>query len=887
LPAVVPCSGNYSGRSDPVNLKDPRLLLAVCLAALPLWAQTPMLQGPGLANSRSRLPESTGPAVACAMADLDGDGDQDLVRATSSAVIVATQDPSGRFVASGRPVPVPPMSTTTIQTLAVGQLGNNKSPDMLVAFRNGTCWVAVNDAQGKIARTFFLPPLKNVVRPVLHAVLVGNLDGLRGDDIVVVLNQLAPQVYLSNRSGGFDAPTQLSAPALLNPAAALLDIDQDKDLDLLLVTSDAKKRAQPLVYLNSTGKLGLPASGYFPSSLVVAARQVLAADINNNGRPEILFAAASTGSIAPAIYTRPSATSPLYSPQLNPGKFTIDSALAFVAADANSDGFVDLLALQADGRLLLGSNGGTSSPGVFAAAKVLLGGHCLAVADLEPDKDVDLVVGGRLLEDSLLLGDGKGGFLDTEDRGMPSAAHARHAGALVDATGEGDPDIALYDQAGKPTLLVNQNGQVRFRRDPLQVLPVTLPALPSGTYSDVQAAAVATTLPVDLLVLGSPLVSGQPGVRVLVRTRSGSRYFYRDDTPSRWSTQPRYVAMAVGDIGGHAAGSQGAKGYSDLVVLTTSGQLQLVLSNTKIFSVHKTVIASSVQTGSRILLGHVNGLQDQLLDIVLLQPTLGIRVFLGQSSPADTFKEGSAIKATPGVGLLADLTGDKAADLLIATSQTSQGLQVFQADGRGGFSDASSKLLPATGLKVTSASSLALVRSVAETRPAIAIGITSGADLLLRWSGSRLGVPEQLPFRGSFATQACLAGDLDLDGDSELVTLRPTTLPGVLLGQSLQLTQNSITQPGRSLGLFVRLPPPPARGLVGLSIQTTRVELPGFGILRLSGPIPILTVGPSATGADLLIPTPPSLAMLPIPAQLFVIDQNVLRIGNLDILEIN
>jgi hypothetical protein len=74
---------------------------------------------------------------------------------------------------------------------------------------------------------------------------------------------------------------------------------------------------------------------------------------------------------------------------------------------------------------------------------------------------------------------------------------------------------------------------------------------------------------------------------------------------------------------------------------------------------------------------------------------------------------------------------------------------------------------------------------------------------------------------------------------------------------------------------------------VGLSIQTTRVELPGFGILRLSGPIPILTVGPSATGADLLIPTPPSLAMLPIPAQLFVIDQNVLRIGNLDILEIN
>ncbi len=43
------------------------------------------------------------------------------------------------------------------------------------------------------------------------------------------------------------------------------------------------------------------------------------------------------------------------------------------------------------------------------------------------------------------LGDGNGVFLETEDRGMSIGSHPRHAGALVDVTGEGDPDIALYD----------------------------------------------------------------------------------------------------------------------------------------------------------------------------------------------------------------------------------------------------------------------------------------------------------------------------------------------------------------------------------------------------------------------------------------------------------
>ncbi|MEE9125600.1 MAG: VCBS repeat-containing protein [Planctomycetota bacterium] len=863
-----------------MNLKHPRLLLAVCLAAAPLWAQ-PALRGPSLANHRSRLPHSTGPAVACVLADLDGDGDQDLARATSSDVIFALQDPSGRLVTLSTPHRLPTNTGTTIHTVALGPFSKAKAADLLVVYRNGTCWLGVNNGKGMISRSFFLPPLKNVLNPLVHAVLVGDLDGSFGQDIVVILNQLAPQVYLANNSGSYAAPTVLTAPSLLNPAATLVDIDQDKDQDLVLVTGDASKAAQPSVYLNSNGKFGSPASGFFSTNLTIAARQVVAADINNSGRREIMFASAAAGSSAPRIFTRSSATSLLYQEQKNAGKFQIRSAFVLQAVEVTGDGFVDLLALGADGSLVLGVNAGTPARGTFAAARVLLQPgprRCLAVADLEPDKDLDLVVGGALLEDSLLLGDGKGGFLNTEDRGMPSATHPPCAGALVDATGEGDPDIVLYDRTGKPTLLINQNGQARFQRDPLTALPVSLPALPRGTYTDVQAAAAATTQPVDLVVLGTAGVVAQPGLRVLVRTKSGNRHFYRDETASRFRSQGKYVVMAVGDVGGQAAGSKGAKGYSDLVVLNTSRQLQLVLNNQGAYSVHGTIV-SNVEAGSRILLGHVNGLQDQLLDILLLQPTLGIRVFLGQASPVDTFKEGTAIKATPGVGLLADLTGDKATDLLIANGKA---LQLFQGNAKGGFTDASTKILTAN---VTSVSSLALIQSASDALPNVAVGVTTGADILFRRMGNKLA-PEQLPYRGSHVTQGCLTGDLDLDGDDDLVTLCATTLPGVLLGQSSQLTQNSVTQVGRSLRLAVRLPSITAMGLVGVWFQPTRIPVPGLGILRIQNPIPILSFGPNATATDVLLPIPASLKPQPVPVQLFVVHRNVLKIVNLDILEL-
>ena len=92
----------------------------------------------------------------------------------------------------------------------------------------------------------------------------------------------------------------------------------------------------------------------------------------------------------------------------------------------------------------------------------------------------------------------------------------------------------------------------------------------------------------DVLVLGTPVLLGQAGVRVLVRTSSGNRFFYRDETSTRWARQGVYAAMAVGDIGGHVAGSLGARGYTDLVVLSTGGKLELVLNNKAGFAVQKT-----------------------------------------------------------------------------------------------------------------------------------------------------------------------------------------------------------------------------------------------------------------------------------------------------------
>ena len=205
------------------------------------------LPAQGLADHRPRLLQSQPPAVGCALLDLDGDGDLDLARASAAGgVVLALQDASGRFVPIGKALQPIATNTSGIRAIAAGQLTLDKVPDVLVAYRNGAMAVLVSNGKGGVLRTFRLPALRGVIAPPLLNVLVGGLEPSAGDDIVVLLNNLPPQVYLSNGRGGYAAPYVVIGPSVLNPAATLVDIDQDKDLDMVFATGDRRKPALPL-----------------------------------------------------------------------------------------------------------------------------------------------------------------------------------------------------------------------------------------------------------------------------------------------------------------------------------------------------------------------------------------------------------------------------------------------------------------------------------------------------------------------------------------------------------------------------------------------------------------------------------------------------------------
>ena len=278
---------------------------------------------------------------------------------------------------------------------------------------------------------------------------------------------------------------------------------------------------------------------------------------------------------------------------------------------------------------------------------------------------------------------------------------------------------------------------------------------------------------------------------------------------------------------------------------------------------------------SCILLGDLNG--DRNCDAVALQIGGTVRVFLG--SGAGKFAE--LANAVPGGhtarnGELGDLNGDGNPDLVLVPPEPHAGLTVLRGNGAGFFSDITRRAFS----QQPDGHITDLVLSVRDSGVHLLVATDNAVDQTLEWHNGTFALPQSLPFRGSIQTNAMLTGDLDLDGDTDVVTLRRETLPGLLRNATSHLSHTAISQSGRVLSLRFVPPPPTSTAFLFLGPVIPPVDLAPFGVLRIGSPALLFQFGltPGNRELTLSFPLPANLGSGEVPLQAAFLDPLGLRI---------
>ena len=401
-----------------------------------------------------------------ALADVNGDGKPDLLLANLSpagganygtvSVLLGNGDgtfQTAKVYASGGPA----------LSVAVGDANGDGKPDLAVANDNVGVLSGNGDGTFQAGRNYTLGVIAGGAQAV--AVVDVNGDGLPdllGADCNDSECTSYAGVLLNNGDGTFQPAKTQSAGGTYPDAIAAADVNGDNKPDLLVVNecaggSPGCVNGSVWVLLSNGDGTFQPAVTY--GSAGTYANSVAIADVNGDGRPDLLVANYYDGS--------GSVSNGKVSVLLGNGDATFQSAqgynsggvgaLSIAVADVNGDSKLDLLVANdcdsisdcTNGTVgvLLGNGDGTFQP---AGAYNSGGGRAYAVAvkDMNGDGKLDLIVAndfeaGTYLNGSVavLLGNGDGTFRAALAISVPLA---NDFGEIVvdDFNGDGKPDVA-------------------------------------------------------------------------------------------------------------------------------------------------------------------------------------------------------------------------------------------------------------------------------------------------------------------------------------------------------------------------------------------------------------------------------------------------------------
>jgi len=305
------------------------------------------------------------------------------------------------------------------------------------------------------------------------ALVVGDVDGNGTPDLVTVtgdnLSTTTVSVLEGDGHGNFQPPVVKQTVNAPSPNVALLaDLDGDGQLDLILTVSNPAGISSSMVWLKNTG-------GSFAAPVTLTTNSTgrfSIADFNVDGRPDILYMTAPTGTGSQAIHILFNQGNGKFKDQMT--GVTVGNPLTqFTVIDSNLDGTPDLVMSYPQGRAsefisYLGNGDGsfTQISSMFTPPL-----SQLVAGDFDHDGIPDLAGPGGSGPTVMvfLFGDGHGNFTLQQMVGP-----AGQIAAVGDFNGDGLPDIVVPDEFALVSLTLGRTD----RNFPF--LPTLFPATMTG-----------------------------------------------------------------------------------------------------------------------------------------------------------------------------------------------------------------------------------------------------------------------------------------------------------------------------------------------------------------------------------------------------------------------
>lgn len=437
---------------------------------------------------------------------------------------------------------------------------------------------------------------------------------------------------------------------LLEPIVTLADFNKDGFTDIIAAISDGNQ--YPANYLisvqfgNSKGTftqgptidLG---AGFVPNAIA-------SADLNGDGLPDIAVVSASQSALY-VLVQQPSGGF-LINPISLPANTASTQNIAI--ADMNRDGLPDVIVPTSSGTLLyLNSGKGHFKTPLFAS--VAPSSFVLAV-DLNNDKREDLVVTSTSFccsntSVSVLLGDGRGGFIAPEQQ--PSQNGASQV-AVADLNGDGKLDLITSGYYG--LYFFSGNGNGTFGSPFALALPTGFEQVNAVTTADINSDGIP-----DLLAYAV----GVPGAAVCVYLNGGRGAFGLPAVYSVESLQSPNIFLGVGDVNGDAR--------PDVVFASPGSQVVSVLLNSGagVLRDGETISTNAVPLG--IVSGDFNS--DGKPDLAVLESNT-VTSFLNTGNDKRLFAPGATLPLVGQDLVAGDFNSDGKLDIALLSNGTGQTL---------------------------------------------------------------------------------------------------------------------------------------------------------------------------------------------------------------------